>query len=192
MKWETSILLMAGVVSAVFIGCADEPALVDQRDGLSIQRTPLTAPDLDAVGSYRESYLPPDQGDPCQWLECGPDGEGGTCGDCLEGWSCTSSGTCIECVSDCEGKECGDNGCQNVCGECKPNLYCKNGVCGHKSGFNGPCDEDIDCWSGYCVADLDGDGDPAKRLRRGFANDDREHRSQASQEETLLPGNCSR
>ena len=68
----------------------------------------------------------PDCGD----FLCGPDGCGGSCGVCQDGWSCQAGG-CVEgpCVPDCAGKECGGDGCQGSCGECPTPLVCDGGVC---------------------------------------------------------------
>jgi hypothetical protein len=52
----------------------------------------------------------------CAGKECGDDGIGGTCGTCLEGWSCTAAGRCRrDCTPDCEGKACGPDGCGGSC-----------------------------------------------------------------------------
>ena len=66
----------------------------------------------------------------CGDFLCGPDGCGGLCGTCLEGWSC-QAGSCVEgpCVPDCAGKECGGDGCLGSCGECQTPLVCDEGVC---------------------------------------------------------------
>lgn len=66
----------------------------------------------------------------CDSLLCGPDGCGGSCGLCQDGWSCQAGG-CVEgpCVPDCLGKECGADGCQGNCGNCPTPLVCDEGVC---------------------------------------------------------------
>ena len=58
----------------------------------------------------------------CAGKACGPDGCGGSCGDCGEGSVCTA-GHC-SCASDCAGKVCGDDGCGGSCGACGAGLQC--------------------------------------------------------------------
>ena len=82
-------------------------------------------------------------GDATQNRECGPDGCGGSCGECDFGQTCTSAGHCEgECAPQCLNKECGDDGCGGQCGWCidpaKP--YCTNNLC-------------VD--AGSCVSDCD-------------------------------------
>ncbi|MFH1531362.1 MAG: hypothetical protein ABIK09_11605 [Pseudomonadota bacterium] len=67
---------------------------------------------------------PPD----CEGKECGDDGCGGECGQCLDTQACLE-GAC-ECVPDCTDKECGENnGCGNPCGDC-PLMCTSHGECG--------------------------------------------------------------
>jgi len=99
-------------------------------------------------GSYRESVAP--QCD-CYDKECGPDGCGGVCGECQDGWSCTLDGACIECTPDCEGKECGDNGCEGLCGSCPYKKYCEEFLCAEKGDFADPCEAPEQCASWICV-----------------------------------------
>jgi len=76
----------------------------------------------------------------CEGLECGPDGCGGSCGECAQGEPCGKDGQCgCEfitcgpgccsdgevcvgdskcCLPDCDGKVCGDDGCGGSCGTC--------------------------------------------------------------------------
>lgn len=55
----------------------------------------------------------------CAWRVCGPDGCGGSCGEC-EGTDVCDAGACVhtEPVCSCVGKECGDDGCGVLCGNC--------------------------------------------------------------------------
>ncbi len=108
----------------------------------------------------------------CDGIECGPDGCGGVCGQCLEGrdcvegaclcpfgecWGecCQTNEVCFEnacCLSDCMGKECGDNGCGGVCGSCPPGKGCKDDLCAcpfeECGGFC--CAEDAVCSNASC------------------------------------------
>ncbi|NMB74068.1 MAG: hypothetical protein GYA21_02940 [Myxococcales bacterium] len=60
----------------------------------------------------------------CQGKECGPDGCGGSCGDCPGGETCDGSGQCVGCTPQCQGKQCGPDGCGNLCGTCQPTETC--------------------------------------------------------------------
>ena len=62
----------------------------------------------------------------CEGKECGDDGCGGSCGECVEGVTCCE-GVC--CTPDCEGKTCGDDGCGGSCGEWAEVEGCVNGAC---------------------------------------------------------------
>jgi hypothetical protein len=66
-------------------------------------------------------------------LGCGPDGCGGSCGECTEDAICIE-GLCsvaLECAPSCNDKACGDDGCGGTCGEClDPEApLCSNGAC---------------------------------------------------------------
>ena len=104
----------------------------------------------------------------CTNLDCGDDGCGGSCGECMEGTYC-SGGICIpgQCEPDCEGKVCGDDGCGNSCGECIEGTYCSDGTCvpfqcepnceGKECGDDGcgdlcgQCPEGTYCSEGTCI-----------------------------------------
>ncbi len=62
----------------------------------------------------------------CSGRQCGADGCGGVCGQCLSGQSCnTSSGQCISsCTPQCNGRQCGADGCGGVCGQCLSGQSC--------------------------------------------------------------------
>jgi hypothetical protein len=82
----------------------------------------------------------------CDGKECGPDGCGGICGQCMS--SCDpncdidevpypapylceeSEGWCYqECCPDCCGKKCGDDGCGGICGMCGEGQTCTDNQC---------------------------------------------------------------
>lgn len=103
----------------------------------------------------------------CDWMECGDDGCGGSCGTCDEGMYC-QSGMCVgDCEPDCYGKECGDDGCGNYCGECDWNFYCNENFecvcepycygmeCGDDGcgGTCGTCDDNSYCEYGQCICE---------------------------------------
>ena len=62
----------------------------------------------------------------CDGLNCGPDGCGGSCGECPIYAKCVA-GDC--CMADCEGKECGPDGCGGWCGMCEENSLCIDTLC---------------------------------------------------------------
>jgi len=79
----------------------------------------------------------------CEGKECGSDGCGGSCGECLEDWNfeCVE-GVCV-CVPDCScpdggTKWCGDDGCAGMCGEC-PEVPCDD-PCGPSKCWEGDCE----------------------------------------------------
>ncbi len=83
----------------------------------------------------------------CDGKDCGPDGCGGTCGECNDAEEC-KQGACLPiCTPQCQGKECGSDGCGGVCGVCSNGATCQNNQC-----FSGlPCDALITC-SLNCVS----------------------------------------
>ena len=116
----------------------------------------------------------------CAAKECGPDGCGAACGDCLPGWDC-DNGLCVEqCADECllEGeKSCAGNSLIS-CGEfdeddcldwgeqepCPEGHLCKNGVCvcwpncaGKECGPDGcggtcgSCSTCFSCHQGLCL-----------------------------------------
>lgn len=64
----------------------------------------------------------------CFNKQCGDDGCGGSCGQCVAGSFCDISGMC-QCSGTCLGKTCGDDGCGNSCGVCAAGQFCVSGVC---------------------------------------------------------------
>lgn len=74
----------------------------------------------------------------CEDKECGPDGCGGSCGQCQQNSQCLFQGLC--CTPNCDDKECGPDGC--------------GGHCGPKSGaVAGKCEVGARCEDGICLAD---------------------------------------
>jgi hypothetical protein len=65
----------------------------------------------------------------CVGKQCGPDGCGGSCGECPGGYVCDNFGTCL-CQPDCEGKSCGNDSCGGSCGTCPT---------GHACNWQGNC-----------------------------------------------------
>ncbi len=85
----------------------------------------------------------PSEGD-CTGKECGDDGCGGSCGDCLGGEECVLGQCGTPCVPDCQGKECGDDDCGGSCGDCPEGTTCSEDQecldpC-YGVGFEGCCD----------------------------------------------------
>lgn len=64
----------------------------------------------------------------CVGKICGPDGCGGSCGECGDGQAC-DDGICPDCVPDCTDLECGSDGCGGSCGLCDVGLACADGLC---------------------------------------------------------------
>jgi hypothetical protein len=62
----------------------------------------------------------------CEGKECGPDGCGGTCGQCPPDFACSEQGLCVKppCIPDCKNKECGSDLCGGSCGVCQPPKIC--------------------------------------------------------------------
>ena len=65
----------------------------------------------------------------CKDKECGNDGCGDVCGQCLGPQDKCIEGQCV-CEPDCQGKECGDDGCGDVCGTCDAPKVCSDHHCG--------------------------------------------------------------
>ncbi|MEK7136815.1 MAG: peptidoglycan DD-metalloendopeptidase family protein, partial [Patescibacteria group bacterium] len=103
--------------------------------------------------------LPPD----CVGKQCGPDGCGGTCGECFTDQVCNAQYQCAQCPSsmDCDSRECGpDPVCGESCGDCTPPTACDtNGSCICIPDCTDKlCGEDDGCGGGCESADADGDG----------------------------------
>jgi hypothetical protein len=67
----------------------------------------------------------------CEGRQCGGDGCGGSCGDCLTaGLPFCQSGTCVaECQPSCPDGACGQDGCGGSCGNCGAGETCALGSC---------------------------------------------------------------
>ncbi|MCB9543773.1 MAG: chitobiase/beta-hexosaminidase C-terminal domain-containing protein [Myxococcales bacterium] len=65
----------------------------------------------------------------CAGRNCGDDGCGGVCGNCLGGQRC-EAGVCRDvCQPACAGRECGGDGCGGTCGMCPQGEACDDGTC---------------------------------------------------------------
>ena len=109
----------------------------------------------------------------CVGKECGPDGCGGYCGQCVAPDYCNGDNECVDiCVPDCNGKECGPDGCGTFCGICPNGNSCSDAgqcvpcfpacagkVCGPDGcgGSCGLCPDGFACESaaGACVPPCD-------------------------------------
>jgi hypothetical protein len=134
---------------------------------------------LDLLGRFEvvENVSPdlPDICQPdCQGNECGDDGCGGSCGECIEGEECLAdwiveSAVCTDtCETLCElgNNECGeiypagpheDSGCNcGACSEDEPYCTASNKCSPHpqdEGTFGWPCTNNQECLSGFCVDD---------------------------------------
>ena len=108
----------------------------------------------------------------CDGLECGNDGCGGTCGDCLSGQVCQDGLCVINCIVDCDGKECGDDGCGGECGQCIAELSCIAGICALEEdcvpNAGQECVGDSLFWFDSC----DQQGEPAETCKYGCTADE--------------------
>lgn len=95
----------------------------------------------------------------CTDKECGDDGHGGSCGQCVYGQECSAEQKCVVCTPMCTGKACGDDAgcglkCKGPCADpkdecvggpgwmcmplgCQPR--CTGKVCGDADGCGGKC-----------------------------------------------------
>lgn len=74
----------------------------------------------------------------CLGKQCGPDGCGGSCGEC-EGQDFCNQFQCV-CEPDCATTECGDDGCGGSCGQCPPVVFT-----GDINGSGGVSVSDLQC-----------------------------------------------
>ena len=70
----------------------------------------------------------------CDGKECGPDGCGGSCGNCTGPQEACSNRLCV-CQPACDYKACGDDGCGGSCGSCAGGKVCQLGQCVGNSGL---------------------------------------------------------
>ena len=164
-----ALLLLVGCVRTTDVPPTEPPEDAAATDDVSPETEApaedTLAPDTDTVLDAAPDLCVPD----CEGLECGWDGCGGSCGDCIPGASC-EAGTC--CVPDCAGKHCGPDGCGGVCGECPGGGVCSGGNCCTPDclgkdcgpdgcgGWCGLCDAGSLCVLGDCALDTDLDGVP--------------------------------
>jgi hypothetical protein len=144
-RMDKELMLISSTIKATWVlpvvcfiawsACACDGASPQDPDVVTA-RFPLGAGSLDVV---RRETPPSDLPDPCGNVVCD------------DGWSCTASGECIECVPDCEEKECGDNGCGNTCGGCGSHEFCEDHLCRKKGKLGAPCDDDEECESEICA-----------------------------------------
>jgi hypothetical protein len=107
---------------------------LDQSDSNSVKSDmDSRSPDMDAKTQDSDSQIlevnveipDPDVGctPECAGMECGDDGCGGECGQCMLPDTCQDDGTCV-CPPQCDGIECGNDGCGGICGECSEGSVC--------------------------------------------------------------------
>lgn len=85
----------------------------------------------------------------CGGKQCGPNGCGGSCGDCAPGQTCDAGGQCGgACAPDCAGKQCGPDGCGASCGTCGAGQTCNAGLC--EGGACAPACGGKQCGSDGC------------------------------------------
>ena len=154
--------------ACVSIDVTPQPLHDDAGDALDIALR-VDAP-IDAPADGNDAAMVPDVCVPaCNARECGPDGCGATCGTCVAGSTCDSSGRCAvaSCTPQCAARECGPDGCGSSCGTCPSGQTCQTGgtcacvpdcsgrTCGGDGcgGSCGTCSGTQTCSSaGRCVA----------------------------------------
>ncbi|MBM4371686.1 MAG: agmatine deiminase family protein [Deltaproteobacteria bacterium] len=112
------------------------------------------------VGCYPDLCVPA-----CEGKECGADGCGESCGECVGAQDECMEGQCV-CQAACGGKVCGDDGCGGLCGECTGaqeecvgggcvcQAACSGKACGSDGcgGVCGDCEEGDTCTpEGQCL-----------------------------------------
>lgn len=67
----------------------------------------------------------------CKGKNCGDDGCGGVCGQCMPGKEVCIKSVCQKpiCTPSCEGKECGSDGCDGMCPSCADGFWCSSYKC---------------------------------------------------------------
>ena len=97
----------------------------------------------------------------CQPGQCGDDGCGGSCGECVAPSFCVNR-SCCDPVANCQGRICGDDGCGGNCGFCGVVDVCVAGLCctpdcgENECGDNGcagscgDCGANSQCLNGKC------------------------------------------
>jgi len=115
-------------------GCKDGKCLTQDGDVADVEYPDMVpvSPDADVAGPGEVGETDEGSGDnqgpdicipDCNGKTCGPDGCGGSCGDCPKDFVCIEdSGKC--CMPECKGKLCGDDGCGGECGTCPEGHEC--------------------------------------------------------------------
>ena len=108
-----------GCVYSLVVGCCTLDLECDDGD-------PCTHDTCKVGKCLHEPKLTPECCSPdCLGKACGPDGCGGMCGFCEEGFCNEDTFSCEdECISNCVGKECGPDGCGTFCGLCPDDMMC--------------------------------------------------------------------
>lgn len=128
-------------------GVPADPGLPDDpgaQDAPLADAPPTDGPLPDDPGGKDPGTIDPGPFDPgcvrkCEGKECGPDGCGGYCGQCVSPKVCSFTEGLCYCIPDCveKNKQCGDDGCGGSCGECPNGLPCD--AASFKCGTTGPC-----------------------------------------------------
>lgn len=110
-----SVLLAILCVATSAVGCGGGDGGPDPADSVGEQTEPET-----------HQCTPV-----CLGKECGDDGCGGSCGQCIADKPiCGADFKCAgDCTSVCEGRVCGGDGCGGSCGECPDGQFCNEGQC---------------------------------------------------------------
>ena len=85
----------------------------------------------------------------CIGKECGSNGCGGSCGNCLGPQDVCANGNCL-CVAACDGKECGPDGCSGTCGSCSGGKVCQGSDCNCVPEHHTDCCGGDVCWVDSC------------------------------------------
>lgn len=185
------LLVLAALVAFACSGgssvVTDTSTIPDDPDSLTTEEVDSTTQDLATKDQNvphldiqpLETPVEDDIGDclpVCEGMECGPDGCGGECGVCPDGFVCDpDEWACMEKPEYCDDppddlcgdKECGPDGCGGSCGECAEDYLCNLDsfkcdkedpveACTGPGEFLCPCQGNNDCVSGFCVESHDG------------------------------------
>ncbi len=121
-SWIVALVLLGGLTSS----CDDS----DTEASAGPRGVDATAPsDLRDAGA---ADVQPSCQAACEGRRCGPDGCGGSCGECAPPATCVDGLGCVPpCQPACEGRCCGDDGCGGTCGPgCDdPTAVCRPDTC---------------------------------------------------------------